>query len=132
LENRKICVACCATLTIDFQHQRRQLLRAVACRLVVKLERVDGHYPIKKRLGSRFFISSIDLNHGLSIQRGTPLWSFDLLVLDLTSTVVRGAFAVVGFFNFVAWFGHDILVESKLYFGMETPKREIASSVALE
>ena len=53
------------------------------------------------------------------------LRGFDLLVLDLASAVVGGAFAVVGFFNFVAWFGHDILVKSNGSQIQNTSKREL-------
>ena len=35
------------------------------------------------------------------------LWSFDLFVFCLASTVVSRTFAVIGFFYFVTWLCHD-------------------------
>lgn len=46
-------------------------------------------------------------SHGLAQELSDKLWSFDLFVLCFASAVVGGAFAVVGFFDFVAWLGHD-------------------------
>ena len=92
-----------------------------------------GVTPIKKN-GPKAVSScaQISLNRLALDSESLSLWSLDFLVLDLTSTVVRGAFAVVCFFNFVAWFGHDILVESKFHVGSETPTEQVAFGVAIE
>ena len=46
----------------------------------------------------------------MAAQAAAELRSFDLLVLDFATAVVGRSFAVVCFFDFVTWLGHDIFL----------------------
>ena len=46
-------------------------------------------------------------SHDLAQEVSDILRSFDLFVLCFAAFVVGGTLAVVGFFDFVAWLGHD-------------------------
>jgi hypothetical protein len=43
------------------------------------------------------------------------LWSFDLFVFDLPAAVVSRTLAVVGFFNFMTWLGHNRLLDIECF-----------------
>ena len=59
------------------------------------------------RLRVELILNTPRVRSEADVRSETKLRSFDFLVLDLATAVVGGTLAVVGFFDFVAWLGHD-------------------------